>query len=265
MPNRNDVTSTAYDDYFTFFLGALSESNAADLPCEPFIVEQPDFLANLADLAMIYPEIAGVIFFRGFSNYEQAKETLERQQLPYLYYGPNLNSAHDPAIPAVYHDEAAIAALLADFLAGENIRRVIGVGNRQVIGQCRLELFAVEAERHGIEFSAESPDFVNDRRRLRRLAAEADAFFCTVDMVGIELMQLLERELRLRIPDDIRVIGIDNAPASETIRPGLTTVDLCNFENGRLCLRRLSEAIIAGSREPFKLNGSIRLIRRESC
>ncbi len=265
VPNQDSVSLGVHDDYFTFFLGALTEANTGDSSCEPLIVELEDFLANLDDLPMIYPEIAGVIFFRGFNNYELACEALRRQALPCLYYGPNLHEGKDDDIPAVYHDETAIAALLADYLVSQGIRRVSGIGNGQLIGRCRLDLFAAAAAKRGLEFREAPPDIFDDHRRLRLLAAEDEVFLCAVDRVAIRLIQVLERQLHLRVPDDIRVIGVDNVPAGQELQPGLTTVDLCSYDNGRLCLRRFSEAIAAGETEPFKINGKVGLIRRESC
>ena len=90
VPGGPGIVKSLTDDYFSFLFGALDEANTADLPCEPALVDYDDFFRNLDDVKMIYPETVGVIFFRGHENLVKAQSSLARQELPILFYGPNI-------------------------------------------------------------------------------------------------------------------------------------------------------------------------------
>lgn len=133
------------------------------------------------------------------------------------------------------------------------------------ITRARVRLLTEALAGSGIACESRSwPELSRQPEELRRLAGEFDVISAAVTQTAIEAVQILERDLRLRVPDTIAAAGIDNTPGSWQLRPQLTVVDLCNGENGRLCIRKFSELITAGSR-PFHLDGKLALIRRESC
>ncbi len=133
------------------------------------------------------------------------------------------------------------------------------------ITRARVRLLTEALAGSGIACESRSwPELSRQPEELRRLAGEFDVISAAVTQTAIEAVQILERDLRLRVPDTIAAAGIDNIPGSWQLRPQLTVVDLCNGENGRLCIRKFSELITAGSR-PFHLDGKLALIRRESC
>ncbi len=254
-----------YDDYFGFFLGALSCANREDLDYEPVIVELDDFLANIDDATMVYPEIAGVIFFRGHRNLEKVKQALESQNLPFLFYGPNVYEA-DPTYPCIFHDEAAIAELLAEEFAKAKIGLVAILGNwsEHLIHGSRAALMEKALGKHKIASVRLSTELLQRPEEFRRAVAEAGMLYCPVDGVAIEAVQVLERDLKLAVPKDIAVIGIDNITPGAVLRPKLSTVDLCNHENGEFAIRRFAEYLAGHERKPFRLSAATRLIRRET-
>ena len=245
VPGGPGIVKSLTDDYFSFLFGALDEANTADLPCEPALVDYDDFFRNLDDVKMIYPETVGVIFFRGHENLVKAQSSLARQELPILFYGPNIYEEKPLHYSAVYCNESAVAALLADYYVSRGFRRVLLLREEMPITRTRRRLLGVELS-------------------LRKMVGRFDVISCGRAEKAIEVIQMLERDLGLRVPDSVAVAGIDNTAPAWALRPRLTVVDLCNAENGRLCIRKFSE-LVTGNGRNFHLDGKLELIARESC
>ncbi len=265
VPGGPGIVNSLNDDYFSFLFGALDEANTADLPCEPALVDYDDFFRNLDDVKMIYPETAGVIFFRGHENLVKAQAALARQGLPMLFYGPNIYEEKPAHYSAVYHNETDVAALLADHYAARGFRRVLVLHEEMMISRTRFRLMKEALLARGMECaSADWHETRGEPETLRKLAGRFDVISCTRAEMAVEIVQILERELGLRVPDAVAVSGVDNTAPSWALRPRLTVVDLCNKENGRFCIRKFSELVTGGGRN-FHLDGKLKLIVRESC
>jgi len=90
------------------------------------------------------------------------------------------------------------------------------------------------------------------------------AIFANHDAKAIEAMRGL-REMGLRIPDDVSVVGQDDAQPSPEGFPGLTTVRFSHFEVGYLAAELLLKQI--ENRDVVRGNIWVRsyLVERESC
>ncbi|WP_339147134.1 MULTISPECIES: LacI family DNA-binding transcriptional regulator [unclassified Sutcliffiella] len=90
------------------------------------------------------------------------------------------------------------------------------------------------------------------------------ALFLSNDTMAVGAYKAVE-ELGLKIPDDISIIGFDNAIFSQYLSPALTTVDMPFAELGKKAATLLIESIEQktqrGNVEKLKVN----LIERESC
>ena len=265
VPGGPGIVKSLTDDYFSFLFGALDEANTADLPCEPALVDYDDFFRNLDDVKMIYPETVGVIFFRGHENLVKAQSSLARQELPILFYGPNIYEEKPLHYSAVYSNESAVAALLADYYVSRGFRRVLLLREEMPITRTRGRLLGVELSLRNLEWEeADWEKLQLNPESLRKMVGRFDVISCGRAEKAIEVIQMLERDLGLRVPDSVAVAGIDNTAPAWALRPRLTVVDLCNAENGRLCIRRFSELVTGGGHN-FHLDGKLKLIARESC
>jgi len=99
---------------------------------------------------------------------------------------------------------------------------------------------------------------------LMNLKNPPTAIITSTDTIAIGIYKACH-ELRLKIPDDVSVIGYDNLSLSQYLIPALTTVDQRKYELGvetaKLLLRRVN-----GDKEPYKdvILKPI-LLKRESC
>ena len=82
-------------------------------------------------------------------------------------------------------------------------------------------------------------------RRLMELPAPPTAIFCGNDLMALGCYEAL-KELGLRIPDDVAVIGYDDREIAQHLHPPLTTILLPHFEMGALAAELLMESA-AGS------------------
>jgi DNA-binding LacI/PurR family transcriptional regulator len=91
------------------------------------------------------------------------------------------------------------------------------------------------------------------------------AIFAQIDLVAIGVLRTL-RTARLRVPQDVSLVGFDNIPSSEHLDPPLTTVDHSVHEIGRLAVMLLQDRITGRYDGPARrVIIQPQLVLRESC
>ena len=265
VPNRESINEMSRDDYFDFFLGALSESNRLNLDCEPMIVSSHDFLKSLDDLELLYPNLGGVVFFRGIQNCLEAEQKLRKAEIPFMYYGPNIYGNLTERFPAFFHNESSIAAMAADYFKKKNYTRVAVIITSDITVE-RSKLFEQAAQLYNLNYKpfALRKDLEDEFKVTfqQEIAGNYDALFCLTDETAVFVIQFLERELGIKVPDDIAVMGIDNIPMGEMLRPSLTSIAIDNYNNGRFCLKRFIKYL--EDKQIFTEYCDLRLIERNS-
>jgi LacI family transcriptional regulator len=98
---------------------------------------------------------------------------------------------------------------------------------------------------------------------LHEKGALPEALFCSNDAQAIGAMKAL-RELEVRIPRDIGLIGYDNIKTSRFL--GLSTIDQKMAQVGSMAVKRMAELIYTKEKNPSKIQVVIepQLIARES-
>jgi DNA-binding LacI/PurR family transcriptional regulator len=95
-------------------------------------------------------------------------------------------------------------------------------------------------------------------------APDVDAVFCASDLMAVGALRVL-REAGRRVPEDVAVVGFDDAPVAEASDPALTTVAQPLEEMSRLMTELLLEQIRGAEGEPRVEICQTRLIRRASA
>jgi LacI family transcriptional regulator len=105
--------------------------------------------------------------------------------------------------------------------------------------------------------------YIATRRLLER--HQPTALFCFNDRMAMGAYRAAN-ELRLRIPDDISIIGFDNQTiVADALHPGLTTMALPYYEMGALAVETLLADVTGdGRRSPVKHSLRSTLVRRAS-
>lgn len=75
-------------------------------------------------------------------------------------------------------------------------------------------------------------------RRVMALPDPPDGIFCANDMMAVGCYEAL-KELGLRIPEDVAVIGFDDREIAQFMRPPLTTLVLPHYEMGEIAAELL--------------------------
>ncbi len=66
-----------------------------------------------------------------------------------------------------------------------------------------------------------------------------DALVCGNDVSALAIMKYLDENTDLKVPEDIAIGGFSNEPASDIIKPGLTTIDQHSFIIGKTAAEML--------------------------
>jgi len=98
---------------------------------------------------------------------------------------------------------------------------------------------------------------------LMRLPVPPTAIFCANDLMAIGCYDAL-RELELRVPDDVAVMGYDDREIAQYLHPPLTTVLLPHLEMGALAAEILLDAIDQPGARPQQLKVECPIVERKS-
>lgn len=94
---------------------------------------------------------------------------------------------------------------------------------------------------------------------------EPTALFAATDQMALGAMRAV-REMGLRIPEDIAVVGFDDIAYASVVTPPLTTVAQPKLRMGAVAMRLLSESIKGhAERAPRRILLPADLVIRESC
>jgi len=106
-------------------------------------------------------------------------------------------------------------------------------------------------------------DGVDAMARLLALPHRPDAVFCVNDLLAIGALSELHRQ-RVRVPEEISVVGFDDVEECRFTIPTLSTVAPDKAEIARMALRILSERLAGSSEPPRDLRVQHRLTLRDS-
>lgn len=177
-------------------------------------------------------------------------------------------------IPAIGIDNSGATRETTEYLLGLGHRRFAIVANTALPNdrsQARLEGMLSALSDHGIHVAPNSivevtlPTIANGRRAFVTLLAanpRLTAILCTTDALAVGALAEA-RNLGIRIPKDLSVVGFDDVEIAAEVDPPLTTVNVPAAEISRLAADRLVSAI-AGNSVPMMTQLAARLIIRGS-
>ncbi|WP_045520812.1 LacI family DNA-binding transcriptional regulator [Neobacillus niacini] len=89
------------------------------------------------------------------------------------------------------------------------------------------------------------------------------AMFCASDMMALAAMRAVV-ENKLRIPEDIAFVGLDNLEMSKYSSPPLTTIDIPKYEIGELAAKTIIDRVEEKTKLDVKIFVPFQLVMRES-
>jgi LacI family transcriptional regulator len=131
----------------------------------------------------------------------------------------------------------------------------------------RRNTFLEEGRNHNLTIQVYNGNFTEDSgyQAARAIIAAGnlpEAIFCANDQMAIGFIKAM-KECRLRVPDDIAIVGFDDIQIAKYIEPSLTTIGVSRFSWGSLAATQLIGFLENGN--PFAPSRiPTRLIERES-
>jgi LacI family transcriptional regulator len=116
-------------------------------------------------------------------------------------------------------------------------------------------LYDVDSTFHGA--------YTDMKRYIESNVSLPTALFCTNDIIAFGVLKAL-REARVRIPDDVSVIGFDDLPTAALLDPPLTSIAVSKLEIGSAAATRLFQRIEQPELPPTKIVVGGMLMERKS-
>ena len=101
-------------------------------------------------------------------------------------------------------------------------------------------------------------------REMMTLKPPPTAIFCANDLMAVGCYEAL-RELGLRIPEDVAVMGYDDREIAQHLHPPLSTVLLPHFEMGSVAAEILIDAAAGSALRPGQIKIECPIVRRKSA
>lgn len=213
--------------------------------------------------------VDGIIIGTNARNHRVLRELLE-ENLPVALIAQD--------IPELMIDVVAVDDYLGGYQAAQHLvslghkRIAILVGNmNRTSDKYRLEAFRQALEDHGLELTEElviRTDYSREdgKRAARELLTSPKrptAIFACFDFLAIGVYQAA-KELGLRIPDDVSVVGFDNTILASIVDPPLTTIAQPIDEMGRQVMDLLVREIEGDKKTKQRIILPPELIIRQS-
>ena len=186
---------------------------------------------------------------------------LDRDLLPF---------PHRSTFDVVGIDNFGGGVVLAEHLIKLGCEQVAFVSQRHAAPSIDARIAGVREVLLRREFTLRS-DWVqlgdpDDVKFVRRLTAAKrwDAFICANDLTAAKLMRRLEK-VRVRVPEDVRVVGFDDAKYATLLGVSLTTIHQPTRDIAMTAFRAMRERMTEPVLPVRNFLLSPRLIVRESC
>ncbi len=170
-------------------------------------------------------------------------------------------------VPLVFYDRVsndfqASKVIIDDYEAAfKATQHLISIGCKKIahiagcqttgIFSARLQGYKEALAKSNLDFDPSLVCFATDlnyeegarcARKLLRQPVIPDGLFCANDYTAIGAMQVIKK-MKIKIPEDIAVVGFSNYPVSTIIEPSLTTIDDRAVEMGKAAARLLIRQI----------------------
>lgn len=210
-------------------------------------------------------EISGIVVLGRFS--EERINAVAESQKNVVYVGLNISTnKHD----TVFCDGFMAARKAVETLFDYGHQKIAYIGEvkkeNRYCGYCR------ELEEHNVELDmgrvVETKQGLEGGRcaiqKLLERNSEFTAIFCANDATAMGAIKALT-ENKIRVPEDVSVISIDDVEMARYFTPMLTTVHIPIAELGRQAAKTLIDRIEKGHTLPIKIEIPFSLSRRDSC
>ena len=214
--------------------------------------------------------VDGIVFVAAGESADHVQSLIE-QEMPVILVDRDLTEIE---VDTVIADNVESGYRATEHLIQSGHRRIgcitgprkLGVSNKRVDG-CRQAL-----ERYGLPLCDEflvHGDFrcrggYEAMKELLALKKPPTAIFACNDLMAMGAICAASQK-RLRMPQDVAIIGCDDIALASFTNPSLTTIAQPKYEMGAMAVKMLVERIEDRNRPPTKQILPIELVIRDSC
>ena len=162
-----------------------------------------------------------------------------------------MNGGADAGRPSIVVDNHGGAVQAVEHLIATGRRRIIHISGPQgnLEAEARMAGYLEAMASAGLEATVVDGDFTQAAGHsagdwLATMPVRPDAVFASNDIMAVGAMLALQ-EAGVRVPEDVAMVGFDDVPIADMVRPGLTTLRIQIAETGRNALERLVRLITA--------------------
>jgi len=209
-------------------------------------IEQPEREASVLRL-LEEKRVDGVVVCSARLPDEQLLPVLRRQQAVVL-----VNRMAPPDVAGIVRvDDANGSEQAVRYLCGRGLRRLgmLAGPPTSFSGRERRHGFldatraaALTVEPSWIACCAPTLDGGHQAARAVLSSGSVQGLVCYNDLVAVGALQAC-RDLGVRVPDDLAIVGCDDIPLASLVTPALTTVRISKFEIGATAVRMLLDRI----------------------
>jgi LacI family transcriptional regulator len=197
------------------------------------------------------------------------------QNIPVVFWRGRPSPEEDLILDTIFVDNIALAKTSVSYLIKKGHTRIgmiAGLENTPP-RQNRIRGFCEALKEYNLpmdEVLIQGGDFTEKggyegMKKLLKLKPPPTAVFAANDLMALGAMMVM-REVGLKIPDDIALIGIDDIPAAKLVHPPLTTISQMQENIGRQAAEMIFERISGTAPEkPRLVEMPFELIVRESA
>ena len=219
---------------------------------------------------LVRKRVDGLIVTPAQTKYQSIME-LKRKRIPFVLLCRYFDLIEADCITT---DDAQGAFTANQHLISRGHNKILFLNGPMYVSSARERLagYKQALRENGIEFNdslvSEGNLTMEDgyrvmRHHLSKGRIQFTAVFTYSDFVALGVMKALE-EKRLRIPEDVAIVGFDDINFSSLLKIPLTTVRIPKYELGQESMRLLCERIERGIGEPRKVVLKTKLIIRKS-
>ena len=255
--NRSYLIGLLYDEpnavvIFNVQQGIISLCSEVgyELVVHPASHRSDGLVSNVLDF-VTRSKIDGLLIMSPMSSNEALVDAIAKAGVPYVRMAPRLLDVEAKSVVSCDREAMEDVVSLFKRFGAENVGLLQGPENR-LVSEERTIGFKNFAAKYGLTLSDQNivrGDFnYNNALEYCKTFFEneirPDAVFASNDQMAVALMQVAE-DYNISVPEDLLVIGYDDEPMSNRIRPTLSTLSRANKEMAEAATKKLLRQIDA--------------------
>jgi LacI family transcriptional regulator len=225
---------------------------------------------KLALQMMLEKRVDGLLITPSQTEYGDILE-LKRKKVPFVLLGRHFDLVESDY---VITDEIKGAFSATDYLVKKGHKKILFINGPDYISSAKERLVGYKRalQEHAILFdkslvredALKMEDGYRIMKQILSSGTKFTAVFAYCDFVVLGIMQALE-EAKLKIPEDIAIVGYDDVAFARFLQVPLTTVHIPKYELGKEAMKLLKKKIEGEIQEPQAVILETKLVIRKSA